>query len=202
MRRFGRGPLALLVLVAAVVAHGAAGGAIGNPPPASAPAAAPPARLTHADSAFLRAAAEAGLAEVEGSKLAQSKGVNTQVKGFAQQMVDAHAKVHEGLVALAAAKGVALPTQPSLGQRTRLRLLAARDGAAFDRQYAGGMGVKAHETMSRLFRKAAQRADDADVRAFAAKTLPTVEQHLTVARELKATVDKEGNARAPGDRKQ
>jgi putative membrane protein len=62
--------------------------------------------------------------------------------------------------------------------------------------------VSAHEITVKLFQKAARGAGDADVKAFAAKALPALEHHLQMARDLKATVDKEGNARAPSDRKQ
>jgi putative membrane protein len=165
-------------------------------------AAAGSAKLARADTRFMDSAARAGLAEVEGSKLAQNKGVNTQVKGFAQQMIDDHEKAHKELQSLAESKGVKLPDAPSLAQRAKIKLLSARDGAGFDRQYASSIGVSAHEDAVKLFQKAARDAKDADVKAFAAKTLPTLEHHLQMARELKATVDKEGNAKAPTDRKQ
>jgi putative membrane protein len=158
--------------------------------------------LARADAAFLAKAAQAGHAEVESSKLALAKAVNTQVKGFAQQMIDDHAKAGSELASLAASKGVKLPDAASLVQRTKIKLLAARDGAGFDREYASAMGVKAHEETVKLFQKAAQAANDADVKAFAAKTLPTLQHHLEMARELKAVTDKEGNAKAPSDRKQ
>ncbi|HMC14631.1 MAG TPA: DUF4142 domain-containing protein [Albitalea sp.] len=160
------------------------------------------AKLDRADSGFLNNAAQGGLAEVESSKLALTKGVNTQVKGFAQQMVDDHEKANKELQALAESKGVKLPDAPSVAQRAKIKLLSARDGAGFDRQYASSMGVSAHEDTIRLFEKAARDAKDADVKAFAAKILPTLAHHLQMARDLKATVDKEGNAKAPNDRKQ
>jgi putative membrane protein len=64
------------------------------------------------------------------------------------------------------------------------------------------MGVSAHEDALRLFQKAARDAKDPDVKAFAAKALPTLAHHLQMAHDLKATVDNEGNAKAPNDRKQ
>ena len=109
---------------------------------------------------------------------------------------------NQALQALAASKGMKLPDAPSIAQRAKIKLLSARDGAGFDRQYASSMGVSAHEDTVKLFQKAARDAKDADVKAFAAKTLPTLEHHLQMARDLKATVDKEGNAKAPNDRKQ
>lgn len=167
--------------------------------PASSPSAAP---LNKADTAFLKQAAEAGLAEVEAARLGIDKGVNTQVKGFAQQMSDDHTRLHAQLRTLATSKGVRLPIEPSLGQRAKIKLLSAADGGSFDRKYAGSFGVKAHEDALRLFQKAANNAADPQVKDFALKAVPQLQHHLEMALELKGVVDKEGNVKAPGDKKQ
>lgn len=168
---------------------------------ASAPASATQ-KLNAADTKFLKQATEAGLAEVEAARLAMDKGVNTQVKGYAQQMIDEHTRMHAELRTLASAKLVRLPIEASIGQRARIKLLSASDGASFDRKYADAMGVKAHQDTMKLFQKAAASATDPQVKAFAEKALPALQQHLQTARELKGVVDKEGNAKAAGDRKQ
>lgn len=149
-------------------------------------------KLARADAAFLKQAAQNGHAEIEGSKLALTKGTHAQVKAFAQQMIDDHTKASKELSALAADKGVEVPTEPSIAQRAKLKLLEQRDGDSFDRHYAESIGVAAHEDTVKLFKKAAQEAKDADVKAFATKTLPTLEQHLQHARDLKAATDKKG----------
>jgi putative membrane protein len=159
-------------------------------------------KLARADAAFLRQAAENGLVEIEAGKLAINKAVNTQVKGFAQQMVDEHTKANDELKSLAVSKGIQLPARASMGQRAKIDLLSSADGASFDRRYAGSIGVSAHESTIRLFQKAADRAADPDVKAFAAKMLPTLQHHLEMAHELKNVTAKEGNAKARGDRKQ
>jgi putative membrane protein len=110
---------------------------------------------------------------VRGSKLAIDKALNTQVKGYAQQMIDDHTQANVALKALAVKRGVELPTEPSLGQKARLELLGSADGAAFDRRYAESFGVSAHRDAVRLYQKAAAGADDAEVKAYAARTLPT-----------------------------
>ena len=149
-------------------------------------------KLARADAAFLKQAAQNGHAEVQGSKLALDKGTHAQVKAFAQQMVDDHTKVAQELSALASDKGVDVPSEPSLAQKAKLKLLAQRDGESFDRHYAESVGVSAHEDTVKLFKKAAAEAKDADVKAFATKTLPTLEQHLQHARDLKAATSKKG----------
>jgi putative membrane protein len=158
--------------------------------------------LERRDEAFLRQAAQSGLIEVEASKLAVDKAVNTQVKGFAQQMIDDHTRANEALKKLAAGKGVEVPSELSLAQKAKIQLLSSSDGASFDRRYADSMGVAAHRDTVRLFQKAAVGAADPDVKAYAAKTLPALQHHLEMAQELKGVTAKEGNAKAPHDRKQ
>ncbi|MDN3921540.1 DUF4142 domain-containing protein [Roseateles violae] len=143
--------------------------------------------VSHADASFMKDAAHAGHAEVSASKLALSKSSDTQVKAFAQQMIDDHTKAAAELQSLADAKGVKLPTEPSMTQKTKEKMtLSTADGANFDYRYADSAGVSAHEDTVKLFRKAAAEAKDADVRAFASKTLPTLEHHLQMAKELQA----------------
>ena len=161
-------------------------------PPASAPAAtatkSSPTRLARQDEAFLKQAAENGHADVEGSKLAERKATNDKVKAFAKQMIDDHTKAGSELNALASSKGVQVPSEPSTAQKGRLKKLEAADGSQFDQRFADDLGVKAHEDTVKLFQKAAKDAKDADVKAWASKTLPTLEQHLQQARELKTAV--------------
>ncbi len=150
----------------------------------------------------MKTAAENGHTEVAGSQLALTKSSNAQVKSFAQSMVDDHTKAGNELTALASSKGVTVPTQPSMTQRAKLKLLQAMDGASFDRRYADSIGVSAHEDTVKLFRKAADSAQDADIKAFAAKTLPALEHHLKMAQDLKTSVSSEKNASTGSNRPQ
>ena len=143
-------------------------------------------QLPRADVAFMKQAAENGHAEVESSQLALSKATDAQVKAFAQQMVDDHTKAGKELAALAASKGVTLPDGPSLVQKAKLKLLSTADGADFDRRYSESMGISAHRETIELFRKAAAEARDPEVKAFASKTLPTLQHHLEMAGKLPA----------------
>jgi putative membrane protein len=147
------------------------------------------AELARPDAEFLRQAAQNGHAEVESSRLAQNKASAPQVKSFAEQMVADHTKSGEELKALAQSKGVQVPTGPSEKQKAQIRKLEAAEGARFDQQYASEMGVAAHEQTVRLFRRGASQAKDPEVKAFAERTLPTLEHHLALAKELKTAVD-------------
>lgn len=151
-------------------------------------------KLNRSDESFLRQAAENGHAELEGSKLALKNAADPKVKAFAQQMVDEHTKAGNALKSLADAKGVKVPDEPSLAQKASLKVLASHEGAKFDKNYAESIGVKAHEDTVKLFKKAAADAKDADVKAFATKTLPTLEHHLQMAKDLQVTTEKTAKA--------
>jgi len=152
-------------------------------------------RLSAADSVFLIEAAQNGQAELQVSRLALDKTQSSDVKTFAQRMLDEHTAWAAELSALAAAKGVKLPEEASAAQKGDINQLATSDSFHFDQRYADAMGVHAHEETLALFRRAAREADDADIRAFAAKILPALEVHLQMARGLKAIT---AAARPPG----
>jgi putative membrane protein len=149
---------------------------------------APAQKLSSADRSFLEKAAQAGYTEIQGSKTAQEKAKSADVKTFAQQMITDHTKVGDELSALAAQKGYTPPTGPSIVQKTKLTTMGALSGHRFDSMYANQIGVSAHEDAVKLFKKAAASAKDPDVKAFAAKNEPALEQHLSMAQDLKKKV--------------
>ncbi len=136
------------------------------------------------DADFMKQAAQNGAAEIEASQLALQKARNPEVKAFAEKMVADHTKTSEELKQLAASKNVKLPEGPSMKQKAELKMVSAGDDAKFDERYAKAFGVKAHQETIKLFQEAAAKATDADVKAFAQKTLPALNHHLEMARAL------------------
>ena len=149
------------------------------------------AKLSHQDSSFMKDAAESGNAEVTGSQAALDKSTNADVKTFAQMMIDDHGKANTELQGLASQKGVKLPDGPSLTKKTEIKMLSERKGSSFDQHYADSIGVKAHQDTIKLFQKEVDKGTDADVKAWASKTLPTLQHHLEAAQALKTKADAE-----------
>jgi putative membrane protein len=147
--------------------------------------------LSHQDSSFLKDAAAANNAEVQASRIALAQSANGEVKSFAQSMIDEHTSAQDELKALADRKGVKVSDTPSLTKQAEIKLLAKRKDASFDQHYAEAIGVKAHEDTIKLFRKEAEKGDDPDVKAWAAKTLPALAHHLELAQDLKTKTDAE-----------
>jgi len=146
-------------------------------------------RLGSADNSWVMKVAAGGLAEVELGKLAQSQGSSDAVKQFGKRMVDDHSKANDELSQLASRKGITLPTSLDAKHQATKDRLSKLSGAAFDRAYMDDM-VKDHREDVSEFRKEATNGQDADVKAFAAKTLPTLEEHLKMAQDTDAAVDK------------
>lgn len=125
---------------------------------------------------FSKKAAEGGMAEVELSKLAVTKAQNAEVKKFAQTMITDHTKANEELKALAAKKSVTLPADLDAAHKSMMDKLKGMSGAEFDKAYVDAM-VNDHNSAVELFKKQAGDDSDGDLKAFAAKTLPTLEGH-------------------------
>jgi putative membrane protein len=144
--------------------------------------------VTGGDLAFMNDAAPGGMAEVELGKMAASKAQNAEVKAFGQKMVDDHSKAGEELKQLAAQKKVTLPPDVLPAHKQLMEKLSKLSGAEFDKEYVAAM-VEAHEKDVAAFENVSKTAADADVKAFATKTLPTLKMHLEM---IKAMADKMG----------
>jgi len=140
--------------------------------------------LKHGDRAFFEKAAKAGMKEVEISQSTLDHLSNPQVKSFAQMMVSDHSQANQELMALAAKKGVTLPSK-ELKYDEKWSKKATKD-KDLDEDYIKQM-VDDHEEAVKLFEKAS-KSDDTEIAAFAQKTLPTLQHHLTMARDLKKMV--------------
>ena len=144
--------------------------------------------VTGGDLAFMNDAAPGSMAEVELGKLASSKGQNAEVKAFGQKMVEDHSKAGEELKQIAAQKKVTLPADVLPTHKEIMAKLSKLSGADFDKEYVAAM-VTAHEKDVAAFENVSKTAADADVKAFATKTLPVLKMHLEM---IKAMADKMG----------
>ena len=135
---------------------------------------------------FVETAAQDGMAEVDMAKLALKKSSNSDVKQFAQKMAQDHEQADDQLSSIAKSKGMTLPQKLDAKHEAMMKSLSAKSGKAFDRAYAEHM-AKDHAKAVALFQGAAQ-SSDADLAAFAKKTLPTLEEHKQLADNLNASV--------------
>jgi putative membrane protein len=193
MRRallFGTMFISISLFAPRVVAQDAA-----NPPnPSQDSAPAKPAAKTPSDKQFARQAAAGGLAEVKLGQLAVDKGTSDVVKSFGQKMVDDHSKANSELQTVASKSNITLPTTVSPADQATYDRLSKLSGAAFDRAYARDM-VQDHIHDVAAFKQEANYGQDPGIKAFASATLPTLVDHLKMARDMKLAVS--GTAKAP-----
>jgi putative membrane protein len=129
------------------------------------------------DAKFYKHAAEGGIAEVELGNMAQKKSENASVKDFGAMMVSDHSAANDKLKSIASSKDVKLPTSPSTGQMATKAKLKVLSGKTFDDSYIKSM-IKDHEETIALFKREVAEGQDADAKAFATATLPTLQGHL------------------------
>lgn len=147
------------------------------------------AQLDKKDREFIEKAAAGGMLEVEVGNLAQQKARNGDVKSFGSTLATDHAAANNELKTLAQNKGVTLPTAlPKKEQKMLDKLGKAKD---FDKDFTKD-AVKDHKHDIKDFEKASRNAKDADVKAFAAKALPTLQKHLQQAEDLEKAVKAKG----------
>ena len=133
---------------------------------------------------FFETAGSAGLFEIEAGKLAQQVGTSPEVKVFAAKMVADHGKAADELAKIAGDKGAQLPK--AMLKRHQKMLDDLKDetpGQAFDGKYRRYM-IASHKEVVSLFDEAGRKSADEDVRAFANRTLPTLQHHGAMAHAL------------------
>lgn len=138
----------------------------------------PSGTISEKDKKFLGSVVSGGLQEVADGQLAEKEG-SAEVKKVAARMVADHSKATKEVVELAKKKGLRIDTKPA----------EARDigKANFDSQYLYTMG-KDHERDIKAFETEASSGDDADLKAWAAKTLPTLRAHLAMVKDARKKV--------------
>ena len=135
---------------------------------------------------FVNAAAASDKFEIESSKLAATAASSAAVKRFATQMISAHTASTAKLKSTVA--GMSPPLTPddalSPDQQQKLDSLKGLNGAAFDSAYKTAQ-TEAHQKTLDTLRAYSASGDNAALKAFASKMIPTVTAHLNIAMGLK-----------------
>ena len=147
-------------------------------------------KLDSRDEKFIKMAATAGETEVALGKVAATHAQSDEVKKFGQTMIDDHSKANLELKDLAKNKNVDLAEAEEKATKDESKdekKLEKKSGADFDKAYIN-RAVKDHEEVVKAFETASSDAKDADVKAWASKTLPTLQHHLEMAKDIKSRV--------------
>jgi putative membrane protein len=147
------------------------------------------------DADFVEKAASGGMMEVKLGEYASKNAASEDVRSFGQRMVTDHSKANAELKELAQKHGITVPTDMSAHHQAMADELMKKKGAEFDRAYMDAM-VDDHTEDVEAFRAEAKEGES-EVDRWAAKTVPTLESHLELAREVDAKV---GGATATGEK--
>jgi len=141
--------------------------------------------LSASDKDFAMKAAEGGMAEVTFGQMASQKSTNPDVKNFANRMVNDHGKAGDELKQLTTNKGLALPNDLNAEDKKVADELSGRSGKDFEKAYIKYM-VEDHEKDIKEFEKASKEVQDPDLKSWATKTLPVIQDHLKMAKQIAA----------------
>jgi len=128
------------------------------------------------DAKWATEVANAGMTEIELSKLAQTKAVNPRLKSFADMMVTDHTAASDKLKQLASSKSITLPDKLSDDSQKKLDDLNKKSGKDFDKAYTNDM-LDGHKAAVDKFQKGSTDLQDADLKNFASTTLSTIQMH-------------------------
>lgn len=139
------------------------------------------------DRAFAREAAIGSMAEVDLGNLAKQKASSSDVKAFADRMVTDHSKANDELKQWADSNKVTLPAQLDARHKATHARLEKLSGDAFDKAYMRDM-LADHKMDVAKFKTESKSAKNGDLRDWAGKTLPTLEDHLKQAQDTASKV--------------
>ena len=141
-------------------------------------------KLSSGDAKAVKDMAQANINEIAAAKIALSKAQSSEVKAFAQQMVDDHGAALTKVQKVAQQKGITLPTEPDAKHKGMAGRLEKQSGAAFDRMYMENAGTMDHKMVLSKLQSDAKNIKDPDVKALADAHTPVVEQHLKSAQQM------------------
>jgi putative membrane protein len=135
---------------------------------------------------FVNKVAISDMFEIQSSRLALTKQPDNDTKPFAEKMVRDHQKTSKELKSLVDSGKVKakLPAALDSEHQQMLDGLKAKGGKDFDGSY-DQIQLKTHEDAVALFGAYANGGDDPELKKWAAKTLPHLKEHLSMAQKLK-----------------
>ena len=135
------------------------------------------------DPLFAATAAQSDIYEITASQVALDQTENQTVRAFAQKMIHDHSETTAQLKPIAKAMGVTPPARTNAAARLEIAYLRTLNGDAFDNEYVKQQRVS-HEAAVGAFQIASKTAQNSDLKAFAQKFLPVIQEHLEMARQL------------------
>src|SRR5262245_13453715 len=139
-----------------------------------------------------------GLLQAKLAKMAQSKASSPAVREFGKKMETDYAQVNEALAA--GAKQAAYPSPVIIRQHKQIYdRFDKTGGSSFDKKYMAQVVADQNEAL-RIFQHEAEHGRIASVKEMAAKLLPTLEEHVSLATQTATSVGAQVTSATDGDR--
>lgn len=135
------------------------------------------------DQQFALRIAASSMAEIQLGQLAQLKASSSDIKQLGRRVVADHTAASQDLQQIADAAGLALPDQPERSAQAMYQRLRGTTDSDFDQALVQQI-LRDHRQDLAAFRQEAQSGQDPDLKAFAKKYLPMIQQHLQLAQSL------------------
>lgn len=166
--------------------------------PAGTAAAGTVGRTAVSDSLFAEAAASGGLAEVMLAEVGAQRATHPDLKNFSTRMIQEHTRMNAELTQLAAQKRIPLPRTADFRAQFCAQSLNGLTGEEFDRCYAKAQ-LLTHMDAVATFEAEAERGQDPQVKALAARVLPHIKGHLKMIRPIAMKYEKEKHEKEGAD---
>jgi putative membrane protein len=153
--------------------------------------------MQQADVEFATKAAAAGEAEVALAKVGIDKATDPEVKAFADRLIQDHTKANDQLTQIMQAKSMEMPAADPAEAKAEHDRITALSGTEFDREFMMHW-VSSHEKGIELYSSEAEAGKDAELKQFAADTVPTLREHLDEAKRIESSLQQvAGTEQAP-----
>ena len=141
------------------------------------------------DTHFVDHAYTSGQNEVLLNRMALQRTQNEHVRQFAQKMIEDHTKNNQKLTLIVSEERIAVPDKPLPEQEKDMRHLSSAEVKNFDKEFMDHM-VQAHEKAVNLFEKGSKELKNEKLKNYAKESLPTLKEHLKLAKETRDKVAK------------
>jgi putative membrane protein len=150
-------------------------------------------QLSSRDRGLMMEVAMGGMRQLEVSRAALEKLTNPEARILAQSEIEEQTAVSAKLREIASAKGATLPAAPDSKTQSMVRKMQGMSGAELDRNYVKESGVKGHEQLQKTMSKVQSNGTDASLKALATATMPVIQTHMQVSRQVLDKMSGKGN---------
>jgi putative membrane protein len=146
--------------------------------------------MTMTDQQFVDFAAQTDMIEANLGQLAGNVSDSQPVKDYAQMLVTDHTNDMGQLSTAAQQASLTVPTSiDAAHNKTMIDPFQKLKGAAFDHRYIQEM-IAGHTKAIAVYKKEAADAQNPSIKSYAQATLPTLEKHLSAAKDLEKSKGK------------